>query len=301
MRYFILTISILLFSSHELPRKAVRVANIPTGLFAEFLWAVNHLHWCHVSNLTPVIYWGPAFAYYSPQGYNGSLNGWEYYFEPVSDSQYEKGDEVHSNWYYIAGFSTVWPYPQYIDQLHLLPVEEQSRTIPIPLPCSFAAGKKFHAHTHIYDPHFRKIVFDIIERYIKIKSPIKKKIDDFYETHFQGKHVVGIHLRGKFIWNEVDEVPLEYICEEANRRAQENTVFYIATDQAPLIEQAQKLLCRPAVFYPCYRQATTTSPWIAGQWPPEMGEDVLVEAVLLSRCDYFVHTISNLSTAVLFF
>lgn len=33
----------------------------------------------------------------------------------------------------------------------------------------------------------------------------------------------------------------------------------------------------------------------------EMGEDVLVETMLLSRCNHFVHTISNVSTAALFF
>ena len=32
----------------------------------------------------------------------------------------------------------------------------------------------------------------------------------------------------------------------------------------------------------------------------KMGEDVIVEATLLSRCDFFLHTCSSVSTAVLF-
>lgn len=68
------------------------------GLFSNFFYTLNHLAWCdHLKNKTPVIYWDNHSAYFMPEGYNGSLNVWEYYFEPVSSLAYEPGDFIQPN------------------------------------------------------------------------------------------------------------------------------------------------------------------------------------------------------------
>ena len=117
----------------------------------------------------------------------------------------------------------------------------------------------------------------------------------------EGKRVIGVHLRGKFIYNEVAEVPIEILCEEANQYAGSNTIFLVTTDQTPLFETAKKLLNVEVIFYDTFRQDTTTSPQYPAQCTPQMGEDVLIDAKLLSLCDHFIHTISSMSTAVLYF
>ena len=283
-------------------RKVVRGCE-SSGFFAEFFWVLNHLEWCVATNHTPVVYWDSNFAYYSKDGYNGSTNGWEYYFEPVSSLRYEPSDRIHKYvCFFNSTFTTIWWYSDYINNLNLLSPEEQKSIKRVPLPGSLAGRKEYPTVKHLYDVQFRKRVkSELIDRFIVIKKNIQAKIDRFYEAQMKGRKVIGIHLRGGFIAGEVTQVPLQIICEEANKHAGENTIFFVATDQFPLIEEAKKLLKGKVIYYPCRRMEHTTSPVRGGQWPPEMGEDVLVETKLLSLCDYFVHTISNVSTAALYF
>lgn len=272
------------------------------GFFAEFFWVLNHLQWCLATQQTPVVYWGEKFAYYSPEGYNGSLNAWEYYFEPVSSTHYELGDRIYTRNVYSRDFSAIWWYSQYIKNIPLLTLEERQSIKLVDLPKGLTGYDEYPATQHLYAKKFRKYVKEeLLDRFIVIKPNIQKKIDDFYNTEMKDKPVIGIHLRGNFIYGEVQAVPVEIICKEANRHAGENTVFFIATDQYPLLAEAQKFLKCPVIYYPCYREETTTSPWSPSQWPPEMGEDVLVETKLLSLCSHLVHTISNVSTAALYF
>lgn len=273
------------------------------GFFAEFFWTLNHLQYCREANKIPVIYWDETFAYYSKEGYNGSQNCWEYYFEPVSKMKYNAGDQIHRDYVYDPNFSSVWWYTQYIDNLHLLPPEERKDVKALPLPPAkvdsylYPVGKD-----HLYSKAFRNYVkTKLLDRYVQIKPAIMEKINSFYSANMQGNRVIGIHLRGKFGFNEVGVIPIDLICKEANQHADDNTVFLVATDQVPLLEEAKRVLKGRVIYYECYRQAISTNPSASGQCPPQMGEDVLIETVLLSRCDHFVHTISNVSTAVLYF
>jgi hypothetical protein len=284
-------------------RKSVRGCQT-YGFWAEFLWVLNHLEWCVATNQTPVVYWGPRFAYFSPEGYNNSTNGWEYYFEPVSSLSYGGGDTLYTQEFYNNYFTTLHWYTEYIYSLELLPAEERVCIKSIPLPKRIAGDTAYpKGKHHLYSKIFRKKVKEeLLDKFIVIKPNIQKKIDDFYNTYMRGKKVIGIHLRGQFVANEVDVVPVELICEEAiNVGKGDDLVYFVATDQTHLLEQARKLLNGNVIFYDCYRQETTTSPFSPSQCSPKMGEDVLIETLLLSKCDHFIHTISNVSTAALYF
>lgn len=312
--YIVLLLTLLAPPLCAAEHKAVRGAN-PWGFFAEFLWAVNHLEWCKANNLTPVIHWGKDFAYYHPEGYNGSLNGWEYYFESVSHLNYEAGDRTHHELYYKRdnNFTALSEYCQYIDTLDLLPPEERKFLHPIENHHAIYLSSKYDyarrppsvypvGKQHLYSTSFRNSVKrEIIDPFIKIKPSIAKKINDFYTAHMASKKIVGIHLRGQHIGGEVLPVPLTAFFAEANKYAALGYQFFIATDQFTLIDQARKALHGPVICYECQRFDKTTSPYPGKKLDPKLGEDLLIEALLLSQCDHFIHTLSNVSTAVLYF
>lgn len=299
--HFLLVISLFCPYALDAKEKCVRGC-MNCGFFAEFLWVINHLQYCEATNKTPVIYWDNKFAYYSPHGYNGSENCWEYYFEPVSNLKYKSSDPLHRHEVY-NNFTSIWWYCQYIQNIHLLSPQEQKSIVGVQRPFALSGDNKLYpsACGHLYGKEVRHYVKYLIDKFIKIKPSIKNKITSFVYSQMHGHHVVGIHLRGSFIFNEVGTVPLEMLCAEANKIANKNTIFYVATDQAPLLEGAKKLLKGKVIAYNAYRQETTTSPVAPGQWPPEMGEDVLIETILLASCNHLVHTISNVSTAALYF
>jgi hypothetical protein len=275
------------------------------GFFAEFLWVLNHLEWCNRNKKVPVIYWNEQFAYFAKKGFNGSYNAWEYYFEPVSPLKYAPGDQIYVQDYYDTDFTTLCWYWEYIKYMKLLPESEQKLFIQVDNHdytalynnTGYPVGK-----LHLYDPVFRAYVKEnIINKYIKVKPHIKRKVDKFYQANFRNKKIVGIHLRGKFLGQEVQYVELDYIFNVANKYAEQGYQFFIATDQYPLLEEAKRKLKSRVIFYPCYRTQQTTSPYLSQQNHPQLGEDVLIEALLLSQCDHLIHTLSQVSTAVLYF
>lgn len=275
------------------------------GFFAEFLWALNHIHYCITHNKVPVIYWGQSFAYYNPKGYNGSFNCWEYYFEPVSSEIYRPGDPIEDRLFYPNdnNFSTLWDYQQYIINLNLLNANDEIvlmklANFPIHSDGGYPVG-----NAHLYSKTFRKYVKNVLlDNYIRIKENITKKIDTFYHQQMKGKQTIGIHLRGRFLWNESPFVEIQKILDYANQFADENTQFFIATDQNNLLMQAKKLLKGKVISYDSQRFDNSTAP-VAGQakLDPQLGENVLIETLLLSRCEYLIHGISNVSTAALYF
>lgn len=106
-------------------------------------------------------------------------------------------------------------------------------------------------------------------------------------------------MRGTDKWKETRPVDPEIILAEANKYADLGYQFLVASDENKLLEMAKSTLRSKAIFYdakrsdddkPVYRYSNA-----------KMGEEVLIEAQLLARCDKFIHTKSNVSTAVLFF
>ncbi len=231
------------------------IGNHGAGFFSCFNCTLNHLICCEENNKTPIVYWGENSQYYDPSGYNGSTNVWEYYFEPVSNLAYTEQDIIHFEPYPIAGF-TIYSWTMNITD--------------------------------------RLRVNQIIRKYVKIKTTIQKKIDDFYDKHMKGRRTIGIHLRGTDKYYEEPPVPLDSIIDKANELADANTQFYIASDDQRLFDRAKKKLRGLVINYTVTRNSTDEYGW-PGKHPQKalLGEEVLIEANLLSKCHIFLHTLSN--------
>jgi hypothetical protein len=289
--------TIPIFSNQE---KSI-IGNDSTGFFVNFCRVLNHLYHCKIHNKTPVVYWGSDSAYWSEDGYNDATNAWEYYFEPVSEEKYVPGDYVRRE-SYSDNFSVLWDYHQYISNMKYCSLEDRENFIRVTkgnLNCYWAAPT---GGLHIYDQRFRKTVKnDLIDPYIKIKPSVTERVDSFFLENMEGKQVIGIHLRGRHIGNILPFVPIQTILEKANELGDDQTIFFIATDQFPLIEEARAVLKGRVIYCDIPRFETTTSPAGGPKLHPKLGEDLLVEALLLSKCDNLIHTISTVSTAVLYF
>lgn len=234
------------------------------GFFSAFSGVLNHLSYCERNNKTPVVYWGNNARYYNPRGFNGSYNAWEYYFEPVSGLSYVSGDVVHDG-YYADSMEFVY------DRID--------------------TAKREQAHS-------------LISKYIRLNSIVQHKVDSFYQARMAGKKTIGIHLRGTDKGSEEKLVSAQQIAEIALRYADGNTQFLIATDEQRLLDQLVGLLRNyRVVYYDCYRSTNHVALHMRKPKPPicQLGEDVLVEVSLLAQCDLLVHTLSNVSTACLYF
>ncbi|MDR3550121.1 MAG: hypothetical protein P4L31_01810, partial [Candidatus Babeliales bacterium] len=58
---------------------------------------------------------------------------------------------------------------------------------------------------------------------------------------------------------------------------------------------------RKIIYYDCFRSDNGNPLHFRKPSPGQLGQDVLIEALLLSRCNALVHTYSNVSTGALYF
>ncbi len=246
------------------------------GFFWSFFGVLNNLYWCDLHGKIPVVWWGRNSwcLYYQEEEYNGVKdNAWEYYFEPVSSLTYSPEDKIYSSHYVQDNLISWFDEKQYASLL---------------------------------DKPYKRKVNTLINKYIVLKPCVKDKIDKFYEEQMKGRKVIGIHLRGTDKKSEVEPIPIEKICAMVNESTKELTdrVFLVCTDEAKLLAGARQLLDGTIITYDVFRSTDGIAVHINtnhGYSMAKLGEEVLIEAILLSKCDMFFHTCSNVSSAVTFF
>lgn len=263
----------------EKNKKFVIGAHYKAGFFSAFFGVLNNLLYAEQNNKIPVVFWNKESLYYQKLGYNGNFNVWEYYFEPVSELNYEDKDIIYYNY-----FS---PNNDY----------------------------KYCYYDIEYDYNACKInrllLNKIIKKYIKIKPSIQNKIDLFFEQNMQNKLNIGIHLRGTDKETEYPKNDFEEIFKEANELSEkikanykQECQFFIATDEERLIEIARKSLNRNIIFYNSIRSKNGQAIHMNDENENKaiLGEQVLIDVLLLSKCNYFLHNASsNVGMAVLCF
>jgi hypothetical protein len=235
------------------------------GFFSNFFLVLAHLNWCLKHKKKPVAYWDAKFPYYQPNGYNGSTNCWEYYFKPLSKEQYQPGDIINRN-YNAPDRSYIiwWDYDKMLK--------------------------------------YRTVFNTMIKKFIHIKKPILKKVDSFYEGYIKGKKTIGMHIRGTDKHTEATPVSITKFINQAKNYPKEYQ-FFIATDEYAILDRIKKeLKDYTVIHYNAYR-SDDSQPIHYKNIPNKaiLGEEILIETLLLSQCDIFIHAHSNVALAALYF
>jgi hypothetical protein len=226
--------------------------------------ALNHLLSCEQRGLTPVVRWYKTY-YYNPNGFNGTNDEWEYYFRPVSNLKYNNGDNVNF----------------------------------------FCTDEKSCGKFNYYDSSQEKrdLASKLINKYIALNAIVHAKVNNFYNNNMVNLKTIGIHIRGTDKKIENTPVAPERAVSEALRHSDENTQFFIATDEKKLLDRMLELLKgRKVVYYDCYRSTDGKPLHISRHKPSfsQLGEDVIVEMWIMSKCNMLIHTLSNVSSIPLY-
>ena len=243
------------------------------GFFSSFLAVLNNLAWAEKNGKTPVVQWNEISYYYQPEGVNGSYNPWEYYFEPVSDERYVPGDKLHQ-WCCAPDGFTIWA-------------------------SFFSDPDQFHAQARFQGKA-------LIDKYIRIRPSILEKVENFYRQKIAKKFTIGIHLRGTDRYTkQAKNAMVHDSIEAALRIAKEtgkNCQFFVATDEESLLDYAKTHLKGKVLFCDsCRSKDGLPIHSAAGRSAALLGEEILIEALLLAKCDHFVYSLSCIPLAVLLF
>ena len=241
--------------------------------------------------------------YWSDEGWRGSNNPWEYYFEPLnnysieeaSNSEHKISDIFMSgefdfnleNKFLIANLHSYEPLALW----QLLEQESEANL----------------EHTKKFEFKHRKRIADIILKNVKVKEEISQKIDNFYKKHFSN-HVLGVHVRGT---DKKLEYPHKALSIQAYIDAIQDYLsihpeskIYVASDNNEAIVEIFKKFGPKKVFVTnAIRMQSYLSPdpiCLTPATGPEHGEEVLIECVLLSKTNHLICTDSNVAASALY-
>jgi hypothetical protein len=262
------------------------------GLFSNFLHTLQYLYLSEVEDRIPIVDWDIVW-YSQEKGYNGSKNVWEYYFEPVSpfslkDIDRDK-DDVKEVKKYIKG-----------RKLHSEPDGCWDYISSPPEICLSNPS-----------PEARAFMHSLIKKYVAIKSPIQSKIDSFYEKNMKNNQVIGAHVRAcRDNRGGHRDIPLGKYTKNIDKYLSNNpsAKVLITTDYKPFVDHFAKKYRDRIIYYNSQRSVNGFSPTCGfkrnltrNKGGPKVGEEVLIECILLSKCDRVLHSSSNVSSACMYF
>lgn len=258
--------SFLRKNSHKKERLKYVIGPWQGGMAMCLHSVLNQLLYCEKNNRIPVVYWNSDSFYFDTRGFNGHKNVWNYYFQPLSKLSYRNPDKIHV-YYEGKGYGTF----NYYDT----------------------------------NQEKRNSAYRLIKKYIKPNKIVQNKIDDYYKKNMSGKKTIGIHIRGTDKHTEEKPVDPYRMVEEALKHADADTQFFVASDEKKLISEITTLLKDYRVIsYDCYRSEDPNQPLHLPVRRPsraQLGEDVVIEMILLSKCNMLIHTLSNVSAIPLYF
>ena len=265
-----------------------------SGLFSLFFLVLGYLYLCKKKLRIPLVYFNKKCLYWSPRGFNGSRNVWEYYFKPVSE--YGIKDFFSEELETLEGLS-VSDFKRINRFSNIYITNKYPKVVPWISP--YAVEKK------------RKFINSLINKHIEIKKNILDKAEIFYEKNIKGFKVVAVHFRGKEKYRgkraDTPEITCsqDYISEiEAYLKRVPDAKFFVATDSEEFLRKLKSMYSDIIIFQDVQRLSENEE--ISGlhfnekYQGPKLGEEVLVDALLMSKCDFFIHGTSNVSSFVLF-
>ena len=147
-------------------------------------------------------------------------------------------------------------------------------------------------------------------RHVRPLPAIVDRVDALHARLIGSRHAIGIHVRNasSALEQPSGRMPTfeQYAGEVAEiLRAHEDAVIFVATDVEEVLARfrarfGDRVVCqegarRSAHHSESWRDAMHLSLPVGDV---KYGEEVLIEALMLARCDHFVHCCSNLATAV---
>ncbi len=177
-----------------------------------------------------------------------------------------------------------------------------------------------------YDDYlpYRRFVHDKINKHIRIKPHILNEIESFYKKHMEGHICIGVHVR--YAFGHAAETPkghpsLQEYCNEVNnlltKHSNSSVKIFLASDSHVAINYFKAQYGDKLIYLDTYRSSDGQDPglmygnddyWMSHieEWHKAKpgyhgGLGALMDCLLLSKCDYFIHITSNVASFVCFF
>ena len=263
------------------------------GLFADFFAVIGALSYAEKHRAAGVSVNFQTDIYVEPER---GENWWAYYFEPemIVREDILRPPEIHFNrWISLYG---PWAWNRSWSSV-ILPDYPKTRPYPIN-----AAGEM-------------KRIGALVSKYIRVKEPIREKVEKFRSLNMAGEFIIGIHYRGtdkKLLYPY--KSPSYALFEEqiglvSKRYKKDRFKVFIATDEIEFLEWAKDRYPDNVLFYDESPRLSASDPIAtrggahkSREFSPYLkGETAVIDCLLLSCCNYLIKNRSSLSDISLAF
>lgn len=137
----------------------------------------------------------------------------------------------------------------------------------------------------------------LVKKYIHVKDQIQDKVNQFVIRHFQNFFTIGVHYRGTDKKKEAPRVSYENVFKSIKDSSPLDRPYqiFVATDEAPFLEAIKEKFPGRVISIEAHRTEGNSGVHFLNNSPYELGEEALLDALLLSKCNLLIRTSSNLS------
>lgn len=285
------------------------------GLFSLIQQVIANVPWALEENRIPIVYFQERTCYWTPNGYRHRNSVWEYYFEPLVAAYPASSIPEHIRKTISARFPDALEVGYFADSDTFVSnhfgdhPELEGKALSIP---------------YLFDDPddvLRRQVTALIGRYIRPRTYIQQKVDNFFEQQMRGEYVIGIHARGTDAISKEEIRPHRQgslVLSKYSAALQsllevrpEAKIFVATDDQASLDYLAEEFGNR-VIAYDSIRhergEAAGKGPtgWIMPAYiatdrdrAARNGEEAIIEYLLLNCCNHLVHNGGSLARTVL--
>ena len=264
------------------------------GFFSNFLQVVGYLSGLEGTDNVPVVYFNRLFLYWSPSGYEGRMNGWEYYFEPIIP-------EINAS--DLLGINDAD-----------LQIYEGADFRRISME---AAKKKIHFNSTYwvkatgwrgkFNDEQRRNSARIVKKYVRLQESVLKRYESTRARIFDGRDMVGVHYRGTDKGGEIKGMGYPFIginkyLEETDfyLKSHEGSYVFLATDLESALTTFKKRYGQKLIYVDA-RRSVNGRPVHKHGAIPKVGEEALMDALLLSSAKALICGYSHLTAAAAYF
>jgi len=162
--------------------------------------------------------------------------------------------------------------------------------------------------TYKLNPFWRRRFHQLFSRYITVQPHLAARIEAIFHARMAGKFCVGVHYRDPRHAHECPNPmpPPEVFVQRVRAllKAQSNPAIFLATDFEPAVAAFQAAFGNSLVLQPSVCRADAQSPDQMHHMTEDpsllLGEQVLIDCLLLARCHVLLHVNSNIATAALY-
>lgn len=233
------------------------------GLFGDLFMALNGVRFAERKRLSGEVCWDKRSLYFEAAK---GRNVWSYYFE---NSAFAFGGEIS-----LSGMAL--PY--------------------------FPGAQDFDPYPGL---SVRQSVHRLLQKHCRPRASILKSVEQFASERFSSEAMLGVHIRRTDAARGMEdrrEVHLRHFVAEIDEwlRHHPGGAIFLATDEASVVEELETRYGERVIAQHCLRSRDGAS--LHGHYDGgtegtafRKGLEVIIDALLLARCDHLIRTHSRVT------